>query len=406
MPFVRLHGDPGDNAAGGGRRSPGQPTFDDEITRPLPAPRPLPADGQAGVSFAHRRCPLPPRCRLGHLRVERLLAEGGMGRVYQAVDERTGRRVAVKQLAPEYARDAVAVARFLAEAAAMRRLAHPSIVSILDLVSDDARAPYYTMELLSGSDLAGIIAREGPLGWRRAARLASQLCGALAHVHAAGVVHRDLKPANIFIATGDGRFETVKLLDFGIAATLRAAARGAPAFLGTPPYTAPEQLAGAPADHRADLYALGVILYEMLTGSNPFAARTLAATALKHFGDAPPPPSRAGARDVPPNLDRLVMACLALRPDDRPADARAVGATLNGLATRPPRARRGWRRPWLALPVAAALAAAAATGAGGWVASSVTHLRRVVAHHAGVLAVTEGLGGGESSTGAALRESR
>ncbi len=276
---------------------------------------------------------------LGSYRLLRRIGEGGMGEVFLAQHTRLGRKVALKLLRPELAGSPDALRRFFAEARAVNAISHENIVEITDFAENDEGDSYYIMELLSGASLATVLRDEGVLPLVRTHGIASQIAGALAVVHDAGIVHRDLKPENVFLIERGGNRDFVKLLDFGIA---KLAARDplagqgstqAGVILGTPEYMSPEQAAGEHVDHRADIYAFGVLLYEMVTGTRPFEARSLGELLLKHASAEPVAPSRRRGppRVVPHDLDALVLECLAKDPAARPATMRDVAHRLRAL---------------------------------------------------------------------------
>lgn len=294
---------------------------------------------------------------LGPYRVEAVLGRGGMGCVLAVRHRWTRRRYALKVLSAEHAADSRAVARFLAEAETLRRLRHPNIVAFHALAAS-ASPPYYVMELLRGEELREVVGQEGPLGLARALRLATQICDALDYLHRCGFVHRDIKPGNLLLVRRRNGSEVVKLLDFGTATPSTDDARGA--VLGTPSYMPPEVLSGLQADHRADIYGLGLVLYEMLTGAKAFAVYGLTDAAIKHLSLLPLRPTlqRPIPSELAKRIDAVVLACLAKQPAARPASAAAVGVLLSTLRKEAePRAR--WRPSTLALGAAAAVAATA-----------------------------------------------
>ena len=283
-----------------------------------------------------------------------LLGRGGMGAVYKAVQPDLDRTVAVKLLPPETARDAEFMERFRREAATLARLDHPGIVRLYDFGQRDDFA-YFVMEFVDGVDLAQQLAA-GPMSPPDAFEIVGQLCDALQHSHERGVIHRDLKPANILIAR-DGR---VKLADFGLARLTQPDAgemglTRTGARLGTPRYMAPEQLNGVTADHRVDVYALGVVLYEMLTAQLP----------VGHFD---PPSEKIPA--LTPRLDEVVLRALNAEPERRFASMIEVKERLRDAVARPGLTRPE-RRQQLARRVFAASLLAAIIGAGAvWLWSS------------------------------------
>lgn len=248
---------------------------------------------------------------VGKYRIVGVLGRGGMGTVYKAVDETLGREVAVKVLnADLLAPDRVA--RFKAEAVTLARLSHPHIAHVYELASS-GESLLMVMECIQGETLEQLVARHGPLPIDRAVRIVAQVLDGLQHAHRAGIVHRDLKPANLMVtASGD-----VKVMDFGIA-RVQGATRltGEGYMLGTPAYMAPEQVRGDEVDARTDLYAMGVVLYQLVTGRLPFEADTTVAMIQKQLNE-PPTPARQHRSDLPPWLDDVLARALAKSPAER-----------------------------------------------------------------------------------------
>ncbi|MCA9554120.1 MAG: serine/threonine protein kinase [Myxococcales bacterium] len=273
---------------------------------------------------------------LGPYQLQKVLGEGGMGRVYLAEHMMLGRQVAVKVLRSEYARDPVVVKRFFAEARAVNQILHPNIVEITDFVDGADGSSFLVMEYLRGQTLTALT-RAAPLGVLRAVRIGRQIASALSAVHSLGIVHRDLKPDNVFLTSRPENAEFVKLLDFGAAKLNQAVVPGSVetqtvTLIGTPQYMSPEQATGAPVDGRSDIYALGVVLYEMLTGGNPFATGDTW-TAIKRQVTLQPDEPRTVISMVPPcpDLNDLVMRCLAKEPEDRPQTMVEVEEILGEL---------------------------------------------------------------------------
>jgi serine/threonine-protein kinase len=254
----------------------------------------------------------------GRYKIVRHLARGGMAEVYVAEDQLLNRIVALKVLFPELARDDAFVERFRREARAAASLNHHNIVSVYDFGGDDD-SWFIVMEYVEGRTLRDIIRDEGPMDPARSAELAGEVAAALAAAHAEGIVHRDVKPANVLIAAGTG---TVKVADFGIAraANVLQGLTMPGTVLGTASYLSPEQASGAEVDHRSDLYSLGMVLYEMLTGKAPFTGDSPVAIAYQQLKATAPPPSTINPR-VPPALDAVVMKAMSKDPAARQASA-------------------------------------------------------------------------------------
>jgi tetratricopeptide (TPR) repeat protein len=263
-----------------------------------PAPPPLPA------SFAD-----------GRYAVRAFLGEGGTKRVYLVHDEALDRECALALIKTD-ALEPQELERLRREAQAMARLDHPNIVAVYDISEEDDGRPFFVCQYISGGDLRGELrAAAGPLPLARALAIAADLCRALAHAHAHGIVHRDVKPANVLL-TSDG---TAKLGDFGLATAVdRSRLTLAGTFVGTAAYIAPEQALGQPADARSDLYSLGCVLYELLTGRPPFLGDDAVAVISQHINTPPVAPSWLTDR-CPPDLEELILRLLAKDPGERPA---------------------------------------------------------------------------------------
>jgi serine/threonine protein kinase len=304
-----------------------------------------------------------PGDAVGPYEIRGLIAAGGMGQVYRARDARLDRDVAVKVLPSEYAEDPVRLRRFEQEARASGALTHPNLLTVYDVGTDRGR-PYLVTELLDGETLRDRAAR-GPLPTLRACEIAAALARGLAAAHAKGVVHRDLKPENVMITRGG----QVKILDFGVA-KLRAAevgASGAPVasmletesgvIVGTVGYMAPEQIRGLESDGRADIFALGAILFELLTGRRAFDQPSRGATLESTLRDDPLSSERR-ANDWPPGVHRIVQRCLEKEAEARfqsAADLAFALETVMGSLATSSADRRGGRRSALTIPIAAAL---------------------------------------------------
>ena len=280
--------------------------------------------------------------RLGPYEVVASLGAGGMGEVYRARDSRLDREVAVKVLPERLAEDPAALSRFEREAKALAALSHPNVLTILDFGTQDGIA-YAVTELLEGETLRTRLLR-AEMSWREAADLGVELADGLAAAHSRGIVHRDLKPENVFL-TSTGR---AKILDFGLARreTLSIPSDGTVAdtesqmtdpgtVMGTVGYMSPEQVSGLPSDARSDIFSLGCVLYEMVTGARAFAGRTGAETLAAILRDEPAEPSRA-ARPIPSDLSEAIRHCLEKRPEKRFQTARDLAFALKAIAGREP----------------------------------------------------------------------
>ncbi len=263
-----------------------------------------------------------------------VIATGGMGTIFRARQHATGRDVAIKLLPTVKVRREHALQQFAGEASALARLSDPHIVTLLDAACAQAELPYFVMELLRGTTLRELVAREGPLAPARALAITAQVLDALGHAHAAGVVHRDVKPENVMLLDGYRHRDFVKVLDFGVAWLRSSAPEAQPRdelLVGTPSCIAPEQITGAAIDPRADLYALGSVLFYLLAGQYPFEDASAHALMRDKLGRAAPRLSTlAGSEAWPVELDELVASLLERAPDDRPADADAARALLDG----------------------------------------------------------------------------
>ena len=270
---------------------------------------------------------------LGRYRLKRLLASGGMGDVWVAYHPGLKRDVAVKILRHEAWSD-VAVRRFEREVRATTQLSHPNTVRIFDYGVSDDGLWYYAMELLEGESVAALVAREGALATGRALRLIGQAARALAEAHAKGIVHRDVKPENLLVTTAGGEPDFVKVLDFGIASVAMAEGDAkltrTGAVMGTLAWLAPEAIRGDAIDARADVYALGAILYLMLAGRPPFEHETAVAVMSAHLHERPAPPSSKRGGPLPHELEAIVLRCLEKDPEARYPTAEALAEALEG----------------------------------------------------------------------------
>ena len=262
----------------------------------------------------------------GRYRIVRKLGAGGMADVYLAEDQELGRRVAIKILNDRHAHDEQFVERFRREAKNAAGLSHPNIVSIYD--RGEAEGSYYiAMEYLEGRTLKELIVRNGPTPVPIAIDYARQILSAVSFAHRNGIVHRDIKPHNIVVGR-DGR---LKVTDFGIARSGASQMTEAGSIIGTAQYLSPEQAKGAAVDRRSDIYSVGVVLYEMLTGEVPFSGETPVEIAMKHLSTVPSPPSERNSK-VPHELDAVVLRALAKEPEHRYQSAEEMDADLGRVA--------------------------------------------------------------------------
>jgi serine/threonine protein kinase len=278
---------------------------------------------------------------VGKYRVERKLGQGGMGAVFAARHELLHQRVAIKVLSSEVVADEQAVTRFLNEARAAARIVSEHVARVTDVATLDDGVPYMILELLEGADLSQVLEKQGALPVTQAIDWVLEACAGVAKAHELGVVHRDLKPSNLFLAKREDGTSIVKVLDFGISKSTNPAlvpsttltATGS--MIGSPCYMAPEQVRNAKqVDGRTDIWAIGVILYELLTAQRPFGGETLGAL-LVAIVEQEPPPISATRRDVPPGLEEVVARCLKRSPSDRFASIAELARALEPYASRP-----------------------------------------------------------------------
>src|SRR6266446_1716923 len=259
----------------------------------------------------------------GRYRVVALAGRGGMGEVYRAEDLKLSQIVAIKFLPAALSRDAGALARFHSEVRIARQVSHPNVCRVFDIGDADG-IPFLTMEYVDGEDLASLVRRIGRLSSDKAIEIARQACAGLAAAHDRGVIHRDLKPANLMLdSTGK-----IRITDFGLAA-ISASLDATDVKAGTPAYMAPEQLEGKEVTARSDLYSLGLVLYEILTGKRAFNATTLPELMKQRESSVPASPSTL-VRDLDPLVERVILRCLEKDPAQRPASALQVAAALPG----------------------------------------------------------------------------
>ncbi|MCA9654561.1 MAG: protein kinase [Myxococcales bacterium] len=284
-------------------------------------------------------------------RIERKLGEGGMGFVFAGTHVTLGSKIAIKTLHPRLAFERKYRERFLLEAKAASKVRHPNVVKISDFGETPDGSVYFVMEYLEGRDLRDLLREEGPLPWPQVREILLQAVGALEAAHRKGIIHRDIKPANCFLEHTDAGGTVVKLLDFGIAKVGTEGEDGGISQLtgtdevfGTATYMAPEQARGEPLDARSDVYALGIVAYEMLTGTPPFTGKNPIHVITKHLNEAPTPP-RMVEPSIPPPVEALVLVAIAKDKEERFASMAAFGAALREI---PEDAGLGSRKtlPW------------------------------------------------------------
>jgi serine/threonine protein kinase len=274
---------------------------------------------------------LPPGFTVGEYRIDNVLGRGGMGTVYGATQPVIEKRVAIKVLNGQFSADPGLVRRFIDEARAVNRIRHANIIDIFSFGQIGDGRQYFVMEYLEGTTL-GARMEKGDLGNEDMPGLLAQICDALDAAHGENIVHRDLKPENVWIVTPKRGNPFIKLLDFGIAKLLSTGERSVTQtgmVMGTPHYMSPEQCHGKAVDHRTDIYAMGVMLYQLYSGRLPFQGESFAEILAKQIIDTPERPSKYGS--LPPELDKLIMRCLSKDPAGRPQTAKELGQTLTSI---------------------------------------------------------------------------
>ncbi len=299
------------------------------ISAPMTADTAAPAGSKTANSEdsndgEHEEPDLSGQTIAGRYRVIRQLGEGGMGVVYQAIDERLDKPVALKVLKEDFSKRPDIVARFTQEAKSAARIKHENVLDVTDYGKTESGSYYIAMELLVGSDLADALRKDDPMTVERATDIAVQICRALSAAHGLGVVHRDMKPENVFLLKSTEGREVVKIVDFGIAQMKDAAGENTRKLtrtgmiFGTPEYMSPEQAAGKQIDHRVDVYATGVILYEMFAGRVPFVGDSFMGVLTQHMFEAPPAIAELNPdTGVTPEFSAVIFKALAKDPNQR-----------------------------------------------------------------------------------------
>lgn len=275
--------------------------------------------------------------QFGQYTLEEKLGEGATGVVYRARHALLRRPTAIKVLHAERQSDTRAMRRFEREVQLTSRLMHHNTVAVYDYGRTADGVFYYAMELIDGVTLATLVDRVGPLPAARAMYILAQVCGSLHEAHEQGLIHRDIKPANVMLCEQGAEHDVVKVVDFGLVKDMddgSSSLSRADALTGTPLYASPEAMRGAhEVEPRSDLYSLGAVAYYLVSGERVFDGETVMEVCSKHLTDEPIPPSlRVDGLDVPADLERLIMSCLAKRPADRPASAHALREALRGCA--------------------------------------------------------------------------
>jgi serine/threonine-protein kinase len=295
---------------------------------------------------------------MGSYQLGELLGRGGMGEVYKATHRMLARPAAIKLIRPEIAsgltgnRARMVVKRFHREAEAAATLRSPHTVELYDFGVTEDGALYFAMELLEGMDVESLVRQKGPLPAARVIHLLRQVCESLEEAHARGMIHRDIKPANIHVGRVGLCEDFVKVLDFGLVTSVagakddRSLATAVGHVHGTPAYMAPEMVSGQTADARADIYAVGCVAYFMLTGQLVFEGATPVQVLARKINEDPVPPSQRTELAIPAELERIVLACLARRPEDRPQSAHDLGRALAAVPV-PPCTEEQAREWWL-----------------------------------------------------------
>ncbi len=334
-----------------------RPYYDPRVEERLdlvePAETAAPADNSPTGVAADRsvQAPIPDVPSLDKYEILEKIGQGGMGVVYRARHKELNKHFAIKMLHPEHSKDPINIKRFQQEARSASMLEHPNLISIYDSGIAPDGAPYLVMDFVKGQSLEGLLNKEGFIELDRFFAIMAQVCEALQHAHSAGVIHRDIKPSNIMI-TGDDH-EIVKLVDFGIARVMQPTTKSMTKLtqsndvLGSPVYMSPEQCLGYQLDERSDIYSLGVVMYECLAGTPPFAADNAIQVIVKQLQqDARPINRLRPDAGVPPALEQIVMQCLDKDPDSRFQSVGELNMALDAAQYDPKKARAGLLKQW------------------------------------------------------------
>jgi len=277
----------------------------------------------------------------GRYQIIEELGKGGMGKVYRVLDKELNEEIALKLIKPEIATDKKTVERFKSELKLARRISHKNVSRMYELLEEKGNR-FITMEYVPGDDLKSFIRRSGQLAVGTTIRIAKQVCEGMAEAHRLGVVHRDLKPSNIMI----DKEGNARILDFGIARSMKAKGiTGTGVMIGTPEYMSPEQVEAKEVDQRSDIYSVGIILFEMLTGQLPFEADTPLAIAMKHKGEAPRDPKELNAQ-IPEGLNRLILKCMEKEKEKRIQNAGELFSELKATEKGDTRGEKGIEESW------------------------------------------------------------
>lgn len=271
--------------------------------------------------------------QLGNFRVERCIAQGGMGRIYLAKHTVIGRQAAIKVLTNKYSNDHTMIKRLHREARAVNRIGHPNIIDIFDFGRTEDDHEYFVMEYLPGDSLAELLEKRQRYDWKFIVSLFSQALSALAAAHDMGIVHRDIKPENILVSHEENGGISLKILDFGIAKSVGVGPEGehltqAGSVMGTPEYIAPEQIRGRQVDGRADLYAMGIVLFELVTGNRPYRAREVLQLLMAHLKEPTPEIETTPEQNIPENIPAVIRKAMAKDPGDRYQTAREFAEAM------------------------------------------------------------------------------